>query len=318
MSSAIQNPLELPELLDSILRHVPTRDLLTKAQLVSKDWEENIKHTPILRQHGYLEPSRLVPEDARYQKNELAAFRIPDIFGVRYQLFRGHWSFSHVAPRDISAMRLKRHIRGQWWDWMGCQGKWRFLQVALPSITKLRWEITRLDKMDSELPEELPHAVAELHFPQGLRVGDLWDLISSIRGVYNIVWPTVRPDQLGRLAIDSDPVQQWRNIQDYRADSSLTLVLKQRVVDEDDYFEEVNYDTDEEEEEDDDYTHDDALFQNNLLRGYFSLHNAEVSSLSILERSLPDEALAWKYTKASGNFIRDLTGLTQQPYEPRM
>ncbi|KAI0138017.1 hypothetical protein F4776DRAFT_670672 [Hypoxylon sp. NC0597] len=317
--SSTQQTLNIPELLDSILRHVPTRDLVINAQRVSRDWAATINYTPIIRQHGFRDQSTIVPEDARYQKNELAAFRIPDIFGVRYWLIRGRWGFRHEGPRDVSAMRLARTIRGKAQDWLNSQSKWRHLQVSLPSITKLRWEVTRLDRMDDALPDELPHAIAELNFPRGLRVGDLWDIISTTRGVHNVVWPTVRSQELHRPALVTDPVQQWRNVQDYQADSSFTLVLKQRVVDEDDYFEEDFDDTDREDEGyDNSDTHEDSLFQRLSLKTYFSLHNVQLLSLSVLEHAQPDAALNWTYTKVQDYPVRKLTTFAQFPFEPEI
>ncbi|OTA56917.1 hypothetical protein K449DRAFT_468206 [Hypoxylon sp. EC38] len=317
MSSATQ-ALKIPELLDSVLRHVPTRDLVTNAQLVNKDWEATINATPIIRQHGYRDQSNIVPAGARYEKNELAAFRIPDIFGVCYWLFRGRWGFRHEKPRDVSAVRLARTIRGNLWHWLDHQDKWRHLQVSLPSITKLHWEVTRLDRMDETLPDELPHAIAELEFPRGLRVGDLWDLISITRGVHNVVWPTVKANELRQPALVTDPVQQWRNSQDFKADSSMALILKQRVVDEDDYFEEIDDDRDNGEEGYDNTLHEDSLFQKLSLRTFFAIHKARVLSLSVLENTAAGAALTWTYTEVQGNPIRELTAFAQYPFESEM
>ncbi|KAI1408529.1 hypothetical protein F5Y13DRAFT_204704 [Hypoxylon sp. FL1857] len=321
MSSATPSPLRIPELLNSILRHVPARDLITKAQLVSKDWQANIKETPILRQYEYLDPSTHTPEGARYEKNELAAFRIPDIFAVQYRLFRGHWSFRHVVPRKVCGMRLARVVRGDRWDWLDASTAWRRLQVSLPSITNLRWEVTRLDRVDETLPDDLPQAVAELHFPTGLCVGDLWDLIASTRGFHNVVWPTLQASELHAPIMTDDLIQQWRDSEDHAADCSLTLVLRQQVLDEDDYYEETNYDIGEDasahidKDENESYPHPDAMFQQTPLGTYFATHNVQMTKFAVLDHAEDGAAVPWTYNQDRSNPVGELANLTQSPFE---
>ncbi|KAI1140794.1 hypothetical protein F5Y05DRAFT_410642 [Hypoxylon sp. FL0543] len=313
MSSNDRSPLNIPELLDSILRHLPARELLTNTQRVSRDWNATINLTPILRQQQYLNPSQRVPEGVRYVKNELAAFRIPDIFGVRYTFTRGVWKFRHVKPAKVSSTRLRRSIRGEWYDWTRSDHKWRNLQVAIPPITKVRWEVMREDREENDtLPFALPDAIAELHFPEGLRVGQLWDIIRITKGVHRIFWPSVTPGTLRRPALVGDREDDWLSQEAYNADSSYTLVLQHRIVHEDDY------DTEEEESENDEGGEDNGISPDMHvsigLKPLLRRHNIQIQSLSVL--AYDEEDGDWIYAKVNGDLVRRFTVFAQTPYEP--
>jgi hypothetical protein len=51
---AMQNTLRLPELLESIISHVPERDILCNAQRVSRHWRTIIHSSPTIQKKIWL------------------------------------------------------------------------------------------------------------------------------------------------------------------------------------------------------------------------------------------------------------------------
>ncbi|KAI2472630.1 hypothetical protein F4781DRAFT_419846 [Annulohypoxylon bovei var. microspora] len=309
--SPTQDVLGAPELLDLILRQVPDRDLLTSCQRVSRFWQDAITRTPVLRQRVFLDSCSTRPVSGRYVKNHLVAFRIPTLFSMLFRSRHGAWQHRHGGPSEVVPTRLASAIRdGRWIEWISGRPQWERMQVSQPPILHLRWEVTRDDREDPDLPAQLPCAVAELRFPRGLRVGELWDLVTATRGVHRVVWPTVRCGPLPSHPVSIDPVRQWRNDQSYAADHSLALVIQQSVVDEDLYLEDV---PDGMEDNDENHPNRHSLYSRMSLTSVFVRHQMRVPSLSLLEPNAPGAAIPWIYNPVHSEEVRRLANLTQIP-----
>ncbi|KAI2473838.1 hypothetical protein F4781DRAFT_419280 [Annulohypoxylon bovei var. microspora] len=229
-----------PELLDMILRRIPSDHLLASCQRVSHFWRAVILRTPILRQHAFLDSSPspippICPVAECYVKNELVAFCIPTLL-----------------------------------EWMAGRSQWGEMHVAQPNITHLRWEVTRDDRhRNIDLLDVLPCAVAELQFPRGLRMGELWDLVTSMRGVLKPVWPIERKDLLSELAGHAPAYHLFH-----------TLILQQFVTDEDLWLGDVPEGV---EVDDEEYPNQYSLYSGLPLDILFDGHQIPVPKLSVLE-----------------------------------
>ncbi|KAG4217112.1 hypothetical protein PC116_g34407, partial [Phytophthora cactorum] len=71
--------------------------------------------------------------------------------------------------------------------WLVNNASWRGMLVSQPPIKKVHWQIWRQDQSDLRI--FLPQTLVELEFPEGLRMGDYYDLILGTRGSHEIIWP---------------------------------------------------------------------------------------------------------------------------------
>ncbi|KAI1458566.1 hypothetical protein F4805DRAFT_423876 [Annulohypoxylon moriforme] len=311
MSSA-QAVLGSPELLDLILQHVPERHLLTACQKVSHFWRAVITRAPIIRQSLFLDSSSspVCRPVERYRKNDLIAFLVPTLFSLKFTFRHGQWRRRHeIVPRPVIPMRLTSSIRdGQVPDWMAGRPQWDQMHVAQPTITTLRWEVTRADRANRDIPDVLPCALAELRFPRGLRMGELWDLVTAMRGVLELAWPL--PKKVVRQHTTYDPPYQWRADSHYAADESHTLIVKQQVTDEDVWVGDVPTGMSV-----DDYEHPNrySLYSNLPLHVIFDRHQIPVPKLSLLDDSDFNVMNPIVYTPVDGNEIESLSALAQIP-----
>ncbi|OBT44490.1 hypothetical protein VE00_04906 [Pseudogymnoascus sp. WSF 3629] len=88
MSSATSTVLSIPELLQSILTHLPIPELLLTVPLVSRTWQHAILSSPILQQQLFLAPA---PITTPRTVNPLLAAKFPALFdnphfGKRYDM----------------------------------------------------------------------------------------------------------------------------------------------------------------------------------------------------------------------------------------
>ncbi|KAI1090543.1 hypothetical protein F5B19DRAFT_462982 [Rostrohypoxylon terebratum] len=142
------------------------------------------------------------------------------------------------------------------------------MQVAQPMIRRVRWELDPPRYERKIWSTVVPSAVAELEFPKGLRVGELWDLVTSHAGLYEPVWPS----------LDAPAPRMWHQKADFQwmydrlaaADESMALILK--------------------------YTSDKGLEAKVLetLRGY-----SPAPSLSVLRPGPLGSGIPWVFTKVS-------------------
>jgi hypothetical protein len=109
---AIQDVFGVPELLESIISHLPERDILTKAQRVSRAWNAMIKSSPTIRKKIWMLPqleaispshSRQDPEEGVLQQG-CPVYLKADSMAWNTLIMScgdslgGKWSFTKVRP----------------------------------------------------------------------------------------------------------------------------------------------------------------------------------------------------------------------------
>ncbi|KAI1207464.1 uncharacterized protein F4807DRAFT_462617 [Annulohypoxylon truncatum] len=311
--AAAQAVLGCAELLDLILRDVPSHQLPI-LQCVSRFWQAVITETPVHRRSIFLDSPLPVecPVAERYVKNSLVAFQLPTLFAMTFRHSQGIWRYRHEhIPQEVIPMRIASAVRnGQGPAWMAGRSQWDQMHVALPAITSLRWEITRDDRANTDYLDVLPCAVAELKFPRGLRVGEVWDLTTAMRGVVKMMWPEVKPSRIRAPLTNYSAEYQWRADSYYAANRSRTLIIQQYVTDEDAHLGDVPVGV---ESDDEEHPNRDSLYSGLPFDVIFDGHQIPVPKVSVLEDAQDDAVIPWVYTEVNGGEVDRLTALAQTP-----
>ncbi|KAK8134173.1 hypothetical protein PG984_006185 [Apiospora sp. TS-2023a] len=108
----IPSPLEVPELLESILQHVDERSLLVSAQRVNKRWREAIENSPRLQKKLFLMPddSDAAARDPRHNPLLAAAFPFcfDDLTAYPYTARPVIWAKSDVPAALPPVLKQRR------------------------------------------------------------------------------------------------------------------------------------------------------------------------------------------------------------------
>ncbi|KAI0844963.1 hypothetical protein F5Y00DRAFT_273442 [Daldinia vernicosa] len=230
---AQERVFEIAELLEKILSSVNKTELLVNMQRVSKQWRDVIKGSPSLQKGLFFRasPNSMTPYK-RYIKNlKLASVALP-FFSV--YLFERNDSedrpFTHVWMRDIIWHFHSDIIK----PWLFEDASWRDMYVSQPPIKRIFWQIRRDDQMCHGL--SLPTTIAEFEFPEGLRMGDYYDLILGTRGRHQVSWPSTekwprgRNDPEPQSRINPDSEARWKEDVRSRAYKEHAIVVEQHIV----------------------------------------------------------------------------------------
>ncbi|OBT90802.1 hypothetical protein VE02_00660 [Pseudogymnoascus sp. 03VT05] len=108
MSSATTAVLSIPELLQSILTHLPVPELLLAAPLVSRTWQHAILSSPLLQQQLYFAPA---PITTPRTINPLLAAKFPALFDSPH--FSQQYDIPSSTKKEIPQFRymLNRYFR---------------------------------------------------------------------------------------------------------------------------------------------------------------------------------------------------------------
>ncbi|KAI1440127.1 hypothetical protein F5Y02DRAFT_403839 [Annulohypoxylon stygium] len=314
-----QAVLSCAELLDLILRNVPSHYLLP-LQRVSRFWRSAIINTPFHRLHLFLDsplsaPLPLAsPTAERYARNEVLAFCLPEFFRMAFLHYLGiRHRLSDPFPAWVIPTRIASFIRdGQGLEWIAGRPQWEDMQVCTPPMTRVRWLITREDreKHRNEI-NALYCASADLEFPRGLRMGELWDLVSSLRGIVKMAWPTAREDRIYAPVAQQTAADQWIAETRYISDLDRVLVIEQRVTDE-----RIRPWADDAEVNDGKHpVQGDFLFSGLPLDSIFRKYNIPVPEMCVLEDAPNGAPAPWEYNPVEGGEIELLTALAQTPFK---
>ncbi|KAI8966323.1 hypothetical protein F5Y11DRAFT_365899 [Daldinia sp. FL1419] len=234
MALATQSLLNIVELLEQILLELHPKDILVGAQRVCRQWHQVITWSPRIQQLLYFRKIHLVtrdlppPSNKRYVRNNIMTEAVPFILPVPDCLMK-FWDI-RLNPLEIyQKLGINPAFRV---SWLRENASWRQMQIALPPITKLYWEVyphhTTLRR--------LPTIRAEFSFPDGICMGTYYDLIMSTPGYYQLFWPEQvwpGPDYFGDLSRDQlkDPVIKWYKHHSDRQHKECALLLHNRIVD---------------------------------------------------------------------------------------
>ncbi|XXH01750.1 hypothetical protein Hte_008111 [Hypoxylon texense] len=173
---------EVPELLEMIIVNLPASDILSNAQIVSKAWYSVTKGCPTIQRILFQRESDNSFDNARYTKNMLLASMFSDFFNMVWSSDVDD-SMKHGSTYiDLSELDYAMDLDFRPL-WLAANASWRTMHIAQPSITKVHWQVHRdCGTKGAEGWKELPAVVAEFDFPDGLRMGDYYDLIVATRG----------------------------------------------------------------------------------------------------------------------------------------
>ncbi|KAI1396023.1 hypothetical protein F4819DRAFT_491935 [Hypoxylon fuscum] len=226
--TASQKVFKITELLEMIIYKIRDQpDIMINKQRVSKNWKAVIKGSTIIQeflfQKGIISPAvtKLYCSDMNYRKNFHLYRILPDMFSMilyndaMYHLFNktvASWDLKDLLPVD-------RRIR-----LFAENASWRTMHVAQPPIKKLHWLIKRTDERPETSQVNIPEVLAEFTFPEGLRIGDFFDLIIGTESYHTITWPAVRNQQ---ARPQDNPTYQWYSSRDDFANECYAILVKQ-------------------------------------------------------------------------------------------
>ncbi|KAI0880930.1 uncharacterized protein GGS22DRAFT_192767 [Annulohypoxylon maeteangense] len=159
--------------------------------------------------------------------------------------------------------------------------QWGQMHVAQPPVTHLRWEVSWHSRPE-DLPEDLPCAIVDLKFPQGLRVRELLELVLSTTSATSVWWPTIDDNFTFLTPADDDPIEKWLCDRIQAANDSLSPVLQQLVPTEESFFE--------------------------IIR-----RRTSIPAVLRLQQSAPNSTLPWTYAQVPAEQISPVVDLPEVP-----
>ncbi|KAI4866727.1 hypothetical protein F4820DRAFT_468617 [Hypoxylon rubiginosum] len=231
MEAVQQRVFGIAELLEQILLNLEARDLLVNAQRVSRTWKATIDRSTVVQKILFKLGSSKSPTAARYEKNLIIANALPNIGGFPFpnDLYSPEDLYRH-NPDYIRFSNFAFNILSGGFGpvWLEEAASWRGMHIAQPPITTLRWHVQRDDEPFHEL--ELPGITVEFKFPQGLRMGDYYDLLLGTtcqKWLHTIFWPEGRLSHPLHTTIM--PVDQWYTQRSIAADRDGAIFVEESV-----------------------------------------------------------------------------------------
>ncbi|KAI0382426.1 hypothetical protein F5Y04DRAFT_279715 [Hypomontagnella monticulosa] len=219
MASAMEKAFLTFEIFEMILLELNGYDILVKYQRVSKLWRATIANSSRLQWRLYLKAIPGSPSDVesataiRYTRNPLIESRSPSLI--------------KFAMKDGKLPTFARRLRSMsaWYQYAG----WRRMFVSQPPITKLHWSITQAYPIRSTWPR-VPGILAKFHFPEGLRMGDYFDLVNGAGHTRAIKWPLVAKN--GIFYQTGYPLKwaAWLRDQEVEASMECAMFVEQFVL----------------------------------------------------------------------------------------
>ncbi|KAI1773317.1 hypothetical protein F4818DRAFT_423891 [Hypoxylon cercidicola] len=240
----------IPELLENILIYLPVKNVIVNAQRVSKHWNKVIKVSPKLQQEMFQRAKPIPPDEKGYTNHILThhwsvrEYVLMVFFGI--SLVRmGEKPFQCRTQGQINDMKefFMEDDEGRR-RWVAPNASWRTMHIAQPPITKVWWKICRKADLDPRYYVDkwvdiayLPSMAFEFEFPDGLRMGDYFDLILGTRCRRIVTWPTkyntprpyVPNDYPNYGFIEWIGMQAWNDERAVAADKDGKLTITQYI-----------------------------------------------------------------------------------------
>jgi hypothetical protein len=169
--------LQIPELFETILSHLPIRDLLLHAQLVSRTWHRIISSSPTLQKCLFFAPSPSPLSGASREYNPLLLEKfLPwflDIYAhidSREGVYRSGTGPSSVTESTFTFLDWDKSVK-KWSAYKRKEASWREMLVAQPAIKELVVEKT-CSAMGGTSKRE-----GRVSIEGGLTMGMLYDLV---------------------------------------------------------------------------------------------------------------------------------------------
>ncbi|KAI1207710.1 uncharacterized protein F4807DRAFT_462513 [Annulohypoxylon truncatum] len=184
--SAPRKVFQDTKILEGILLYLNNRDILVNAHRVSRRWKAVIEGSAKIQCNLFLQP---IPASSAHQsrdKNLLIASVVDTLFNTLFSngvLRISDTAFSIFSASTL-ALSMSPHLKQRWLE---PNASWKKMQIGRPPITKIRWQVRRSGVPC--IPAELPSAVAQFEFPDGLTMGDYYNLLLGTEGTHCIIWP---------------------------------------------------------------------------------------------------------------------------------
>ncbi|RYP06241.1 hypothetical protein DL764_003255 [Monosporascus ibericus] len=205
--------LNTPELLEAILLKLDIRTVISSAQLVNRQWHDLITKSPAIQQAIFFKP--LEAADGASSQNPLLTELFPPFFDGKNETHSAFYAFEELAmarQERLAAFRRKG-------------ASWRRMLVQQPPVRELGiWEtVSRMGGDSNTFRRE--------RYPEGLRMGELYDLMAWIGYRFLVFWSPLssealhgtvsrsrrltpqQTEQLDRLADDTEAVlRRFRSV----------------------------------------------------------------------------------------------------------
>ncbi|KAI4864052.1 hypothetical protein F4820DRAFT_449366 [Hypoxylon rubiginosum] len=228
----------IPELLENILVNLPVCDLLFNAQRVSKEWKSIVKRSPRIQKTLFMKSSQTSQDENQYTKNKILGGILGNFFSLYFTSDEpDDFTMAHSQSSKIDLSEFDYQLRFHYRPiWLADNASWRSMFVSQPPITRVHWHMDiGWDPMFFDCEKGMPTMAAELHFPEGLRMGDYYDLIVATLGIRTVKWPSLRPPKQSRGQHPSVPplppltVAQWNKERMGAAEKDGALLISQVV-----------------------------------------------------------------------------------------
>ncbi|RYP41234.1 hypothetical protein DL769_011608 [Monosporascus sp. CRB-8-3] len=206
MATKASQVLDTPELLEAILLKLDIRTVISSAQLVNRQWHDLITESPAIQQAIFFKP--MDAADGAPLRNPLLTELFPPFFDGPNKVCSAIYAFKELAmAREERLADYKRE-----------GASWRRMLVQQPPVRELgMW--WRVSAMGGDR-----HTFRRERYPEGLRMGELYDLVAKSEHGFHVFWSplskdalhgidgyvrTLRPqqmEQLDRLADDTEAV----------------------------------------------------------------------------------------------------------------
>ncbi|RYP62030.1 hypothetical protein DL771_009900 [Monosporascus sp. 5C6A] len=206
MATKASQVLNTPELLEAILLKLDIRTVISSAQLVNRQWHDLITKSPAIQQAIFFKP--IEAADGAPLRNALLTELFPPFFGDSNKRRSVIDAFKELAmAREERLAAFKRE-----------DASWRRMLVQQPPVRELgKWE--RVSGMAGAR-----HNFWSERYPEGLRMGELYDLVAESEHEFRVFWGPLsdealqgigsrqrswsphQTEQLNRLADDTEAI----------------------------------------------------------------------------------------------------------------
>ncbi|KAI1808617.1 hypothetical protein F4811DRAFT_500049 [Daldinia bambusicola] len=169
----------------------------------------------------------------RYTINHTVALVIPLFF----KMFRGQAGLHFLRANTLSLSEIRSLFPDQDMRrrWLTRNASWRNMFVSQPPIQEIHWHLRRQNhprREDQPEPESgpLPATIAVFKFPDGLRMGDFYDLVLGTISKCRITWPSLEYRPGSFMDWDSQDPDTWDIDQLNKAFRAHAILIQKYVL----------------------------------------------------------------------------------------
>ncbi|RYP69404.1 hypothetical protein DL770_008241 [Monosporascus sp. CRB-9-2] len=213
MAARASQVLDTTELLEAILLKLDIRTVILSAQLVNRQWHDLITKSPAIQQAIFFKPVEAT--NGAPLRNPLLTELFPPFFGGENEMRFAIDAFEELAMARQERLAAFRREGASW----------RRMLVQQPPVRELgMWET--VSRMGGD-----GHTFRRERYPEGLRMGELYDLVAVIRYRFCVFWSPLSSGALHSIVSWSRPLspQQTEEL-DRLADNTEAVLRRSRIV----------------------------------------------------------------------------------------